>query len=546
MTPPPKDVDTNRVDGASRPIDSALEVESRRQSVDMWHGDLDEWRTLVDVLPQMVWMTGPDGANLYFNRQWMEYTGLTLEESQGSGWNTAFHPDDRQRAWDAWQHATATIGSYAIECRLRRADGVHRWWLIRGVPIQDGRGEVLTWCGTCTEVHDLKMAEVEISRTNRALQAEIVERTHAEEAAHAANRSKSEFLATMSHEIRTPLNGIVGMTDLALGTVLTVEQREYLDVVKSSGETLLTLINDILDFSRIEAGEMRVEVIPFDLRDCLATTLRQLATRAHVKGLELAYEVRPEVSTALRGDPSRLRQILTNLLGNAIKFTATGEVVLTVAVVTQTPRDVLLRFTVSDTGIGVPAQREAAIFHPFTQADGSTTRQYGGTGLGLAISTSLVALLGGRLWVESEVGKGSAFHFTASFACHQESALETAVTDAQLMRLHDLPVLVVDDNAVHRRIVEATLVGWGMQPTLVERSSGTGRDAGTHHGRPRVSGGHPGRRDARDGWLHRRRGDPEGPSARRYGRLAADLVRTAGRRRSLSSRGHHDFSHQAD
>ena len=184
-----------------------------------------------------------------------------------------------QRAWHAWQHATATIGTYSLECRLRRADGVYRWWLIRGVPLRDAAGNVLKWFGTCTDIHDLKLAELEISRTNQALKVEIVERKRAEEAAEAANRSKSEFLANMSHEIRTPMNGVVGMTELALDTDLSTEQREYLDMVKSSGESLLTVINDILDFSKIEAGKLTVDVIPFDLSDCLATTA-QTAGRA--------------------------------------------------------------------------------------------------------------------------------------------------------------------------------------------------------------------------------------------------------------------------
>ena len=209
------------------------DITERRRAAEALQTSLEEFRTLAEAMPQIVWITGADGGNLYFSQHWMDYTGLTLEESLGHGWNKPFHPDDQQRAWDAWQHATATVGTYLLECRLRRADGEYRWWLIRGVPQRDAAGNILKWFGTCTDIHDLKLAELEISRANQALQTEIVERKRAENVAETANRAKSEFLANMSHEIRTPINGVVGMTDLVLGTDLSTEQREYLDIVKS-------------------------------------------------------------------------------------------------------------------------------------------------------------------------------------------------------------------------------------------------------------------------------------------------------------------------
>jgi PAS domain S-box-containing protein len=428
------------------------------------------YQSLVASLPMNMLRKDRDGRFTFANQLFCQELGRPLEEILGKT-DFDFFPAElaaKYRQDDLRVMETGRVFE-DVEEHLK-PNGDRLYVQVLKSPVYDFRGRVVGVQGIFWDVTDRKRAEEAMHK--------------AREAAEAASRAKSEFLANVSHEIRTPMNGILGMTELALDTDLTREQREYLQMVKASADSLLTVINDILDYSKIEAGKLELDPVPFNLRDSLGDTMRALAVRAHKKGLELACHVAPDVPLCVVGDPVRLRQIAVNLVGNAIKFTEQGEVVVAVAMQNaecrmqnESPSEILhsafciLHFEVRDTGIGVPADKQPQLFQPFVQADSSMTRKYGGTGLGLAISAKLVGLMGGRVWLESAPGRGSTFHFTARFGVPAEEPQPARPPEPPA--LHGLRVLVVDDNATNRRILEEMLTNWRMRPV----AAGSGREA---------------------------------------------------------------------
>jgi PAS domain S-box-containing protein len=411
------------------------------------------FRMLSATAPVGIFQTDPLGTPVYVNARLTEITGITAEQSLANRWSDSIHPEDRARALERWSKAVQTGEDLMDEHRVVKPDGEIVWVAVRARWARESDRRLQSFVGVIEDITAIRKAHEEMRQ--------------AKETAEVASRTKSEFLANMSHEIRTPLNGIVGMTDLALDTELTPEQREYLDTVKLSADALLTVINDILDFSKIEAGKIDLEALDFGIRDALETTMKTIAVRADEKGLELLCEIAPEVPEVVCGDFSRLRQIIVNLLGNAIKFTDEGEVALKVELESQTDSVCILHFVASDTGIGIPVEKQESIFDAFSQADNSTTRKYGGTGLGLSISVRLVAMMGGKIWVRSEVGRGSQFHFTVQMGVADSKPVEIgSLAPPEILR--GVKVLVVDDNSTNRRILEGMLKRWEMKSTSVD------------------------------------------------------------------------------
>jgi PAS domain S-box-containing protein len=439
----------------------------RHRAADDLRRSEERYRAVLERIEDGYFEVDLGGSYRFVNDAFCRITGYSASELIGQRYTRFFDEATSRVLYEAYANVFRTGEPLrSLEYALVRKDGTTRY-VDESVTLQrNAAGRPAGFMGIRRDSTARKLAERELAK--------------AKEAAEGANKAKSEFLANMSHEIRTPMNGVIGMTELVLDTELTPYQAECLATVKSSAESLLTILNDILDFSKIESRKLELESVPFSLADVITDTLKPLAVKAHQKELELVADVASDVPTGLIGDPVRLKQVLTNLLGNAIKFTERGNIILTVRVDSLGQGCTRLRFLVSDTGIGIPQEKQASIFEAFSQADGSTTRRFGGTGLGLTISSTLVRMMGGQISVESTPGAGSVFQFTAGFDTTE------AMVPPHTRRLAGVRALVVDDNEVNRRILQAQLTAWGIDVTVVAGGQAAleALDAARRAGRP--------------------------------------------------------------
>ncbi len=446
-------------DGTLRFIDGSVEnVSTTKQTLNQIQQLKDFYETIIQNISEGILMQDTNGDITFANQAAAELLGYTPEELVGQSWRTIVPPEQHSVVEAADERRRQGITDH-YELELLRRDGSRVTVLTSGSP-RIVAGELVGTLAVFTDITAQKDAEAALESANDALEYAVLRANELAVAAEKANQAKSEFLANMSHEIRTPMNGIIGMTELALGTDLTSEQREYLTAVQTSAEALLGLINDILDFSKIEAGKLELEEIEFNLRDIIEQLADILSQRAIQKNLELLIFVHPDITTTVRGDPLRLRQILVNLVGNAVKFTDEGEVSVEVMELERDESTVKFQISVADTGIGIPPEKQELIFETFSQADSSTSRKYGGTGLGLAISRQLVEMMGGEIWVESEPGQGSVFKFTIVLPVVQT---DTAVS-VDTSPIKGKRVLVIDDNTTSRRILQTVLSAWNCIP----------------------------------------------------------------------------------
>jgi PAS domain S-box-containing protein len=469
------------LDGARTLLASVREISDRKEQERRTEAAIvklaEERARLANVISGThvgTWEWNVETGETVFDERWAEICGYTIDELAPLSieiWSNLAHPDDLTHSESLLKrHFSGDLDAYDCECRMKHKDGHWVW-------VHD-RGRVATWTedgkpammfGTHADISERKRVMNELEETNAELEGAIARANQMALQAEMANIAKSQFLANMSHEIRTPMNGVIGMTGALLDTDLTSDQRMCAEAVCDSADSLLDLLNDILDFSKIEAGKLKIETLDFDLREVFENFSDALAMRAHDKGVEFNCLIKPDVPPLLRGDPGRLRQVLTNLAGNSIKFTQEGEIAVVAELVSEDDRHATVRFSVQDTGIGIPKHRREALFEAFTQADGSTTREYGGTGLGLAITKQLAELMGGDIGVESTEGEGSTFWITGLFEKQAPDAVPKApMTLDVLDSLHGVRVLLVDSNETSRLALGGLLESWRLRHDEVE------------------------------------------------------------------------------
>ncbi|HXA81115.1 MAG TPA: response regulator, partial [Opitutaceae bacterium] len=435
-------------------LDRAIRYALERRRMEDAHRESEErFRLMANAVPALLYVTDTEGRGTFVNQSWLDFRGSSLAEECGHGWLESLHPEDRERAQAYFANTLHQRSKQQIEYRFRRSDGEYRWMLDIGVPRYLPDGTFAGYVGTLTDITERKRGEENPAGTR--------------DEAGPSLRLKAQFLANMGHEIRTPMNGIIGMSGLLLDTTLTPEQRELAEILQKSADSLLGVVNDILDLSKIEAGNLQIEEVEFDLHPLVEDTLALFSERAEDKGLELVCEFLPGFTTLLRGDPGCIRQVLGNLVGNAIKFTEQGEVIVRVSCLEKSGTALAFRIEVRDTGIGITPEAQRQLFQPFMQADSATTRHYGGTGLGLAIARQLIELMGGRMGVESEPGRGSTFW--CEFSLPKFSADPPAAPAA-------IPpgatALVVDDNATSRQVIAAQLMQMGISTETAADAAG--------------------------------------------------------------------------
>ena len=472
------------------------DITERRQFEAQQRELYSRYESLITRSPAGIFETDARGRCVFVNEKWCELSGLTRQQALGSGWKQAIHPEDRERELEAWQKSTRAGEELQINCRWMTPKGTITWVHGSVVPLRSSTGEITGFLGTISDISALKQAEAVIREARNQ--------------AETANRTKSEFLANMSHEMRTPLNGIIGMTELALDAAVDDEQRECLQTVKESADSLLTLINELLDFAKVEAGKITLDRVDFNLSDWLRDSLKPLMFRSRQKGLDFRCLIDANIPKDLIGDPEWLRHILVNLVSNAVKFTDKGFVRCSVKlqsintvelpiwevdsvagspVTASSPRTTVqratLHFAVQDTGIGVPVDKHQAIFIPFEQADKSITRRYGGTGLGLAIARQLTELMQGNIWIESVIGEGSTFHFTVQLGIADPTVKRVAPVEAEKTQAQQSPpstpvtptrslrVLIAEDNPVNQQLIVKFLKKQGHETAV----AGDGNEA---------------------------------------------------------------------